>query len=121
MPRKSNRSVKRKSGSRKTKVVRPSRRRKNRVNMQGRSKTTKRSSRSRRGVSSREVSQSATKMIDEIANLLKRGVLFGSEKTAETQEVFERKAKAFVEEASDRLMDAANEGIRATGQKVNRM
>ncbi|MBI4023940.1 MAG: hypothetical protein HY360_03105 [Verrucomicrobia bacterium] len=53
---------------------------------------------------------SAVKLIDQAASLLKRGILTGAEKSADTRHTVKVKASHLVNEASEKLQDAIDKG-----------
>lgn len=57
-------------------------------------------------------------LVDQAAEMLKKGILFGSEKTVESRRAMHKKAVAVANDATDKLTDAVNDGLRALNKKI---
>jgi hypothetical protein len=86
-----------------TKTTKPSNRIRKKPSSTRRTKT-------KRG-SGNSISGKTIQLIDEVADLLKSGIVFGTKKGMENRRLLERKTKAFVNRATSRLTKAANHGL----------
>ncbi|OHE76396.1 MAG: hypothetical protein A2107_09525 [Verrucomicrobia bacterium GWF2_62_7] len=78
-------------------------------------KAAKKSSKSKRPAADNKdpLVQSAVKLIDQAASLLKEGVITSAGKTARARHAMKVKASSLVNQASDKLTDAIQEGAAA--------
>jgi hypothetical protein len=65
--------------------------------------------------------QSAVKLIDKAASLLKEGVITGADKTAEARHAMKLKASSLVNKASVQLQDAIKEGATALRKGLKKL
>lgn len=78
-------------------------------------KAAKKSSKSKRPATGNKdpLVQSAVRLIDQAASLLKEGVITSAGKTAQARHAMKVKASLLVNQASDKLTDAIQEGAAA--------
>lgn len=78
-------------------------------------KAAKKSSKSKRPTADNKdpLVQSAVRLIDQAASLLKEGVITSAGKTAKARHAMKVKASLLVNQASDKLTDAIQEGAAA--------
>ena len=65
--------------------------------------------------------QSAIKLIDQAAGLLKEGVVTGADKTAAARHAMKVKASSLVNQASDKLTDAIRDGSTALRKGLTKL
>ena len=65
--------------------------------------------------------QSAVKLIDQAATLLKDGVIVGAGKSAEARHAIKVKASALVTQASGKLTDAIQQGADVLNKRLRKL
>jgi hypothetical protein len=65
--------------------------------------------------------QSAVKLIDQAATLLKDGVITGADKTAATRHAMKVKASSLVGQAADKLAQAIQDGASALRKGLTKL
>ena len=67
------------------------------------------------------ISESALKLIDKAASLLKKAVISGEQQTAEGRKIVKRNALSFLDIANDRLTQAIKDGTDLAKKGVRKI
>ena len=82
---------------------------------------TAKTSRKSKGHEREPLVQSAVKLIDQAASLLKEGVIASAGKTAKSRHAMKVKASSLVNQASDKLTDAIRDGSTALRKGLTKL